>query len=306
MTLDVRSATIIVECARRGSLGAAATALNMTQPAVTRMLKRLEESYGVTLFERTTRGVVTTAFGEALLPYAKLMVSEAGNADDVMKQMRGAGRGLVRIGGVGSVVGGFLLAAIGEMRRQHPDVRYQIVEDLEDRLLEALKSGDIDIVISPEPYIDDDIVLATTETLHDLVGVFVRSDNPILGRTHVPLEEAATLDWAMPPQSAPTAREWLRRFHDRSLEPNTPLIASRSVQVIKAAVLQEGLFGWMPTPLMRHEFERGEVGRVAIPELEWRRSVRVYRRKKGLLAPSAATLIQCIRFTSEKWGGSLT
>ena len=106
MTLDVRSAAVLLECARRGSLGRAAAALNMTQPAVTRMLKRLEAGYGVPLFERTTRGVVPTVFGEALLPYAKLVVSEVANADDVIRQMRGASRGVVRVGGVASVVGG--------------------------------------------------------------------------------------------------------------------------------------------------------------------------------------------------------
>jgi DNA-binding transcriptional LysR family regulator len=88
MTLDVRSATILLECARGGSLGRAAATLNITQPAVTRALKQLEESYGVPLFERTTRGVVPTVYGEALLPYAQLVVSEIGNAADIIRQMR--------------------------------------------------------------------------------------------------------------------------------------------------------------------------------------------------------------------------
>jgi DNA-binding transcriptional LysR family regulator len=185
MTLDVRSAQIVLECARRGSLGAAATALNMTQPAITRMLKRLEDSYGVPLFERTTRGVVPTVFGDALLPYAKLVVSEIGNATDVIQQMRGASRGVVRIGGVASVVGGFIIAVIGEMRKQHSEVQYQVIEDLEDRVLEGLKGGTIDIAISPEPYLDDDIIMATPDIMHDTVSVFARSDHPIIRREHV-------------------------------------------------------------------------------------------------------------------------
>lgn len=77
MTLDVRSAAIVLECARLGSLGRAAEALNMTQPAITRTLKQLESGYGVALFERTTRGVTPTVYGEALLPYAKLEIGRA-------------------------------------------------------------------------------------------------------------------------------------------------------------------------------------------------------------------------------------
>src|SRR5690606_2882352 len=157
MTLDVRSASVLLECARHGSLGRAAIALNMTQPALTRTLKLVEASYGVQLFERTTRGVVPTVYGEALLPYARLVVSEVANAEDLIRQMRGASRGVVRIGGVASVVPSFIVTAIARMREKHPDLRFQIVEEMEDLLLEGLKSGDIDIAISPEPYADDEI-----------------------------------------------------------------------------------------------------------------------------------------------------
>src|SRR5690606_39171009 len=125
MTLDVRSASILLECARCGSLGRAAAALNLSQPAVTRTLKVQEEGYGVPLFERNTRGVVPTLYGEALLPYARLLVSETGNAREVIEQMRKASRGVVRVGGVASVVGSFIIDAITEARRTHPDVQYQ-------------------------------------------------------------------------------------------------------------------------------------------------------------------------------------
>jgi len=301
MTLGVRSAAVILECARRGSLGAAANALHMTQPAVTRMLKRLEASYGVPLFDRTTRGVVPTVFGEALLPYAKLIVSEIGNADDVIRQMRGASRGVVRIGGVGSVVGGYVMEAVSMMRCDHPEVQFQIIEDLEDRVLDALKGGDIDIAISPEPYIDDEISLATPENMHDLVAVFGRAGHPALDRGELTLADAAKEDWVLPPYSTPTVREWQRRFHARSIEPKPPSVVSRSVQVVKSAVLSDGLLCWMPLPLMRTDIERGEIARIPAPDLEWRRTFRVYRRKKGLLTPSAAILISCLRRTSEAW-----
>lgn len=299
MTLDVRSAAILLECANTGSLGRAALALNMTQPAATRMLKRLEDGYGVPLFHRTTRGVVPTVYGEALLPYAKLVVSEIGNADTVIREMRGASRGLVRVGGVASVVGGFLIAAISEMRRRHPEVQFQIVEELEDRLLEGLKGGEIDIAISPEPYADDEITLAAPEALHDLVVVFARANHPILNRSSVGLEDVAQQDWAMPPSGTPVVREWLRRFHGRSIEPRMPCLVSRSVQVIKSAVMAEDMLCWMPQPLVRMEVEKGEMVCVPVPELDWRRTFRTYRRKKGLMTPSAASLVQCIQRLGE-------
>ncbi len=304
MTLDVRSAAVVLECARKGSLGGAAAALNMTQPAITRMLQRLEASYGVSLFERTTRGVIPTIFGEALLPYAKLIVSEAAGAGDVINEMRGASRGVVRVGGVGSV-SGFIVAAVAEMQMRYPDVQYQIIEDLEDRILDALKHGDIDIAISPEAYLDDDIALAVPEMLRDVVAVFGRAGHPLADEDAVSLEVAAGLKWAMPPRGAPTTKEFQRRFQERFLEPKAPVITSRSKQVIKLAVLEQGLYCWMPKPLMRGELERHEVVPVPVTDLQWRRTFRIYRRRRGLLRPSAAALLQAISTVCGRWNSEI-
>jgi DNA-binding transcriptional LysR family regulator len=295
MTLDVRSATILLECARGGSLGRAAATLNITQPAVTRALKQLEESYGVPLFERTTRGVVPTVYGEALLPYAQLVVSEIGNAADIIRQMRGASRGIVRVGGVASVVGGFMTSAIAEMRRQYPDVQFQIAEELEDRLLEGLKAGEIDLAISPEPYADDEIALAMPDTHSDVVSVYARSSHPLAGAGEVSLPQVAQQDWALPPPGTPIVREWLRRFHNHAIEPRMPTVISRSVQVIKSIVAADDMLCWMPLPLVEAEVRKAEMVRIPVAELEWTRTFRIYRRKKGLMPPSTSILVQTIR-----------
>ena len=295
MALNVRSATILLECARRGSLGRAASALNMTQPAITRTLKQLEESYGVPLFERNTRGVVPTVYGEALLPYAQIVISEIGNAADIIRQMRGASRGVVRVGGVASVVGGFMTAAISEMRRQYPDVQFQIVEELEDRLLDGLKTGEIDLAISPEPYADDEIALATPDTHTDVVSVYARPEHPLAAAADVDLRRVAVEDWALPPIGTPIVREWLRRFHNDAIEPRMPTVTSRSVQAIKSVVAAQDMLCWMPRPLVKAEVQKAEIVRIPVPELEWIRTFRVYRRKKGLMTPSTAILVQTIR-----------
>lgn len=295
MTLDVRNARVIVECARLGSLGRAAAALNMTQPAITRMLKRTEADFGVPLFERNSRGVILTAYGSAVLPYAKLVISEIANAEDVVRQMRGASRGVVRVGGVGSVVGEVIVTAVTAMRAEHPDVQFHIFEELEDRLLDRLKAGAIDIAVSPEPYTDDEVTLATPEALKDVVFAFVRAGHPALTGNALTLAEAADLDWALPPADTPVMSEWLKRFHLNGIEPRQPCLLSRSVQVIKAAVLNDDLACWLPAPVIAGEVARGEVSVLPCQALEWRRSFRLWRRKSGLMTPSAQILVQHLR-----------
>ncbi len=213
----------------------------------------------------------------------------------MIDQMRGASRGVVRVGGVSSVMSNVVVAAITATRRSHPDVQFQVVEELEDRLLDALKSGEIDIAISPEPYADDEITLATQDTLHDVVHAYARPGHPLARPAPVPLDELAACDWALPPPGTPIVREWLRRFHALAVEPRLPCIVSRSVGVIKAAVMAGDVLCWMPQPLVAAEEAAGALVRIEAPQMEWARAFRVYRRRKGVMTPSAAILVQAIR-----------
>ncbi|MCA0206842.1 MAG: LysR family transcriptional regulator [Proteobacteria bacterium] len=294
MTFDVRDARILLACAQSRSIGRAAKALNMAQPAVTRALNRLEAQLDAPLFERTTRGVEPTPYGAALLPYAELMVSESGQAEELIRQMRGAGRGLVRIGGVGSVAGGLLVEALTLLRESHPEVAFSVTEELEDRLVEGLKTGAVDLAVLPDSALDDEIRLAAEESFHDEVRVYVRAGHPAAGRA-LTLAEAARLDWAMPPQATPITREWMRRFHDQRIEPGLPVLQSRSTAVIRAAVLAGDLACWMPEPVLLGDLAQGQVVALRVPHLDWRRSFKIYRRRRGLLPPSADLLLAALR-----------
>ena len=72
MAVDHRALNAFLNVARLGSVGAAATALSLTQPAVSRTLRKLEQQLGVQLFLRHSTGMELTAFGQSLLPHAAL------------------------------------------------------------------------------------------------------------------------------------------------------------------------------------------------------------------------------------------
>lgn len=180
------------------------------------------------------------------------------------------------------------------MRDTHPQVRFQIVEEMEDLLLEALKSGEIDIAVSPEPYVDDEIMLATQDTLHDIVHVYARPSHPLAGRRSISLEDAAMQDWVLPPPATPIGREWLRRFHGKDIEPRPPALVSRSISVVAAAARSQDLLCWLPQPRMPGDKAGEGLVRIDVPGLEWSRAFRVYRRRKGLMTPSAALLVHSI------------
>jgi len=87
-TLDPRQLRAFLSIVRSGSLGLAAESLHVTQPALSRIVRRLESQLGVQLFERRTTGMELTTFGHALLPHATVLSEEAALAIEQINSLR--------------------------------------------------------------------------------------------------------------------------------------------------------------------------------------------------------------------------
>lgn len=302
MTWDSKTISVFLAAAQTGSLGQCARRLNMTQPAVTRILKRLEEDLGVPLFDRTPTGVVPTSYGEAFLPYAALVSSEMESARTLMDLMRGASKGVVRVGGVGSVSATYIVPAIHRLRAQARALHVQIVEEIEDKLVESLLRGDIDIAVSPEPYADDRIALACDDSLSDVVCVYAAPGHPFAGRKNLTLEDSARSDWALPPADTPVTREWRKRHLAGGVDVNIPAVTSRSVNTIKNMTILGDVLCWMPRSLVRDEVEHGQLVAIDMPAMLWHRSFHIFRRRQGHLPPPARLLVAALQDISREAG----
>src|ERR1041384_6452990 len=148
MALDPRQLRAFLAIVRCGSLGLAAESLHITQPALSRIVKRLEDQVGVQLFARRTTGMELTAYGQALLPHATVLSEEAAVAIEQINSLRGLGHGTLRIGAVGSVAITVLPAVLERMLTQWPKLHIQITEAVEDVLEAALTHNTIDVAIS--------------------------------------------------------------------------------------------------------------------------------------------------------------
>src|SRR4029450_5147200 len=104
MALDPRQLRAFLTIVRSGSLGLAAETLHVTQPALSRIIRRLEMQLGVQLFERRSTGMELTSFGQALLPHAMVLSEEAALAIAQINSLRGLGHGTVRIGAIGGPI----------------------------------------------------------------------------------------------------------------------------------------------------------------------------------------------------------
>lgn len=153
--MDIRHFRYFVAIADTGSITRAAEKLGIEQPPLSQQMRRLENTLGVTLFRRQTRGVTLTEEGRALLPRARLILDLRQQFIEHAYGLARGEKGHLRIGLAGAIP---LLPAIPfairHFRSIAPDVTLSLEESNTPALCEALQAHRIDIAILRPPVTD--------------------------------------------------------------------------------------------------------------------------------------------------------
>ncbi|WP_435149646.1 LysR family transcriptional regulator [Micromonospora aurantiaca (nom. illeg.)] len=138
--------------ARHGSITTAARALSFTQSAVSRQIAALEADIGARLFDRLPRGVALTEEGRELLPHAEAVLDRLAAARRDLDDLRGLGRGRLRVGAFPTAVAALVPRAMASFRSAHPEISLSLVEGVTPQLLERLLAEEADVaVVSTSP-----------------------------------------------------------------------------------------------------------------------------------------------------------
>lgn len=135
----------VAECA---SITEAATVLNVSQPALTKSIRKLEVDLGVNLFDRWPTGISLTSYGEVLLRHVKLMENEYRHALAGIDELKSGSAGALRIGAGPVWLVAILPDVITQFQKQYPDVKVSLTGGVSGSLLPDLLKGNLDIVFS--------------------------------------------------------------------------------------------------------------------------------------------------------------
>ena len=150
--VSVRQLEAVLALVEYGSFIAAAAYLRLSQPALTRIVQRLEASLGVRLFERSTRRVQVTAAGREFSAVAERMLADLGITVQSVREVAQERRGLVVLSSVMSVAGAALPRVIAAYRADRPGVEIHVRESVHGSVLEDVRSGVADFGIG---YVDE-------------------------------------------------------------------------------------------------------------------------------------------------------
>jgi DNA-binding transcriptional LysR family regulator len=170
--MQTRTARYFAAIAQNNSIRDAADTLHVAQSALSRQILKLEQEFGVPLFERHPRGVTLTPAGEIYLRYAREQIAQAENTRAEIDRLNGMHRGTVRIHAIESLTGSLLPRLIAEFRKLHPGVTFDVVMDGSERIIEAVRLIDTDIGMTyySQPASDLEVRLSVREPLFAIVA----------------------------------------------------------------------------------------------------------------------------------------
>ncbi len=134
------------------SITEAAEKLMISQPAITKTIKILENEIGSSLFNRSHSGIRLTSEGERLYAYVKPLMLQLDETKNVMDEIIGDGKMNIRIGTSITVLRMFLIEYIEKYTKEHPNVHIYVEDNTNNNLITKIKEGAIDIAIIISSY----------------------------------------------------------------------------------------------------------------------------------------------------------
>jgi DNA-binding transcriptional LysR family regulator len=203
----------LIALAQTGSFSRAAQAQFLTQPALSRSIRALEDELGMPLFDRVGRRIELTAFGRATLERARLLISDADELQGSGQRSREGERGVLRIG-MGSGPGAMLMTPLlMTVALDHPQVHVEIARGGTELLVQSLRARTLDALVvdarsmKPAPDLRVDLQM-------EMRGAFmVRRGHPLTRlRGGVSFEALARYPIASTPLSDEVARVLIARY----------------------------------------------------------------------------------------------
>ncbi|CAH0342014.1 pca operon transcription factor PcaQ [Rhizobium sp. CECT 9324] len=213
--IKFRHLQTFVEVARQKSVMKAAQLLNISQPAVTKTIRELEEVLGVAVFERDGRGIRITRYGEAFLKHAGAALTALRQGFDSVSHAVHADAPPIRVGALPTVSTRIMPRAMTLFLQEDIPARIKIVTGENAVLLEQLRIGDLDLVVGRLAAPEQMTGFSFEHLYSEQVIFCVRAGHPLLG-------EGSAVFTALDryPVLMPTRASIIRPFVERYLIAN--------------------------------------------------------------------------------------
>lgn len=295
MNINFELYRIFYVVANKKNITKAAEELFISQPAVSKAIKKLENNLGGKLFNRTKKGVVLTEEGKEFYNYIKVALEYINNAENKFNDLINLETGTIKIGVSVTLTKYFLIPLLEEFHDLHPKINIQIDTNITKVLFDKLKNGLLDLVILNLPYKkENDIKIIKCKNIQD--AFYANKNYENLKNKELSLNELNNYPLVLQAKSSNTRTflDDVAKENNVTLNPNMEL-ASYSL-VTEFTKIGFGI-GYLTKEYIQDELKNKELFEIKLKEKIPRRSIGIAYSNKNL--PSFATK-EMIRIITKK------
>jgi LysR family transcriptional activator of glutamate synthase operon len=239
--MDTRHLRQFAFLAQVGNFSEVAEKFFISQSALSKHIKSLEEELGAQLFDRTGKGVILNDYGKLLLPYAKQMVMLEDHFTKDIYNKRNDADHIIVIGTEYRITG-----LLSEFRSTHKDYLLSAIDaNLVGEIRELLRTGKCELAFIcdlQDPHGD----FVSIPYVHEAIVAVLYESHPLAGCSNIALEELADEDFVMLPPNSPHNEFILGKCHEVGFTPKIVMTAPRGNEIVELVRAEMGvslLFG---------------------------------------------------------------
>jgi DNA-binding transcriptional LysR family regulator len=276
-----------------GSLARAAQTLNISEPALSKTLKDLEQELSVKLMDRTPRGMVPTVFGQSLIAHAQAIEGTFRRALEDIAELKGSRKGQVALGFSPTFGADIVADTILRLCSERPEIRVitreGIFHDLEPQVLR----GELDlaaVTLREQQSPTSDIAQVLLK--RDPTIVVARSKHPLARKRTVSLRELTAFPWLMAGRGDSVRARLEHCFESRGLLAPQPTIEFDSVQLAKSLMRAHDFLAFVPSMFVHNDIAAGRLKKIPCSELAWDRPIGIIHHRHISMSPVARALVK--------------
>ncbi len=296
--MDLSQLETFLAVAEERSFSRAATRLHRTQPAVSQVIRKLEDSVGEVLFDRAARDGSLTAAGMLLRDYALRLIALRREANSALGELKNLERGRLQLA-ANEYTCTYLLPAIDAFRREFPQISVTVHRMLASNIPEELNLRTFEFgVISFRP---DPANFRTVAVYGDSLALIVSPRHHLAGQERVSISQLGQETFIAHNVTSPLRRKVIETFQ-RYRTPLNMGIELPTIEAIKSFVAMGNGVALVPRLTVARELERRELVAVPVTELEMKRVLRLVYRRHGTLSYAATAFLRTIRNLAKQQG----
>lgn len=292
--LKLRDLDVLATLIDAGTMGKAASRLNVSQPAVSKAIAELEGALGVRLVDRGRRGITPTPYGLALQKRSVAIFNDLRQSVQDIEFLSDPTTGEIRIGSTDPVSVAIVSPCIDRLSRKHPRMSFHVIAGDTAGLYREVMERNLELaicrMIGPLP---DDLMAEVL--FHDALAVLTSARNPLTRRRKLTLADLVNEPWVQLPGDSLFGSMVMEVFRAHGHEPPRPTVLTHS-EYLKNDFLAKGRFltvlpgfmlkvpGWHP---------RLKALPIALPKT--RAPIGLITLKGRMLTPLAQLFIETVR-----------